>query len=136
MAHAAEGLLQIQGESDIVVTRQAVRDAAATLGFGMTDITQIVTVASELARNIFRYAGKGRMLWRAMSRENAVGIELSFQDEGPGIPDVEQALQEGFTTGGGLGLGLHGTKRMMDEIEIHSTVGKGTTVTVRKWRRK
>jgi serine/threonine-protein kinase RsbT len=127
--------LVIQAESDIVAARRTVREAAARLGFGSTDVTRIVTAASELARNIFKYAGEGVMRWRYLESGGRSGIELQFIDQGPGIEDVNRALEEGYSTGGGLGMGLPGARRLMDELDIQSTVGQGTTVTLRKWRR-
>lgn len=129
------GAVLIQSESDIVGARKAVRLAATALEFGLTDVTRIVTAASELARNIFHYAGSGAMRWRRIDAGGRVGLELTFEDRGPGIADIAQAMQEGYTSGRGLGLGLPGAKRLMDEMEMQSTVGQGTTVTVRKWRR-
>ena len=128
------GQVTIETESDIAVARRAVRDAALTVGFGTTEIARIVTAASELGRNIHKYAGRGLMQWRALENGSRYGLELSFEDRGPGIPDVEEALREGFSTGGGLGMGLPGAKRLMDEMEVESTPGKGTRVVVRKWR--
>ena len=107
---------------------------ATTLGFGTTDATRIVTAASELARNAFRYAGGGVMRCCRLDADGKAGIELTFVDHGPGISDIAQAMQEGYTTGGGLGLGLPAAKRLMGEMEIRSEIGKGTSVTVRKWR--
>ena len=123
----------IKSESDIVTVRKAVRDAAESLGFGITDVTRIVTAASELARNVFIYAGSGVMQWRELDSGGSVGIELKFEDNGPGIANIKQAMKAGYSTSGGLGLGLCGTKRLIDEMEINSQVGKGTTVIVRKW---
>jgi len=125
----------IQCEGDIVVARRAVREAADRLGFGITDTTRIVTGASELARNIFRYACPGVMRFRQVDRNGQRGLELEFEDHGPGIANCEQGLVEGFARSGGLGLGLRGTKRIMDEMQIQTEIGKGTTVIVRKWRR-
>jgi len=124
----------IESESDLVTVRKVVRGLATTTGFGITDLTRIVTAASELARNVLCYAGSGYMRWRTLSLDNRVGIELTFADQGPGIPDVALAMQEGYTTSGGLGMGLPGTKRLMDEMEIQTELGKGTTVTIQKWR--
>ena len=126
----------IQSEGDIVVARRTVRAAAEKLGFGVTDITRIVTGASELARNIFRYACPGVMRVRQLTQNVRVGLELEFEDHGPGIPNWEEGVREGFarTTGRGLGLGLRGTKRIMDEMQIRTEIGKGTTIIVRKWR--
>lgn len=136
MSEPLEGEVRIASESDLVGARKAVRGAADSLGFGVTDVTRIVTAASELTRNIFRYAGAGVMRWRRLENGATTGLELTFADEGPGIPNVERAMQAGFSTSGGLGLGLPGAKRLMDEMEVASEAGRGTTVTVRKWRRK
>jgi serine/threonine-protein kinase RsbT len=130
------GELSIQTEGDIVSARRTVREAATRLGFGATDVTRIVTAASELARNVFKYAGEGVMRWRWLEDGGRCGIELQFEDHGPGIEDVDRAMEEGYSTGGGLGMGLPGARRLMDEMEIQSTVGLGTTVTVRKWGRR
>jgi serine/threonine-protein kinase RsbT len=128
-----QGEFQITSENDIVMARKVVRDAATALGFGLTDVTRIVTAASELTRNIYHYAKSGVMRWRVLNRGTDTGLELTFEDQGPGIPDVEKAMEPGFSTGKGLGMGLPGSKRLMDEMTIESTVGKGTTVIVSKW---
>ena len=130
-----ESELPIESEGDLVTARRAVRDAATALGFGITDVTRIVTAASELTRNIYQYAGSGCLRWQSLNVEGCVGIELTFEDHGPGIPDLAKAMESGFTTGRGLGLGLPGAKRLMDEMTIESQVGQGTRVRVRKWRR-
>lgn len=135
MTELLEGEVPIASEGDIVSARKVVRKTAESLGFGVTDVTRIVTAASELTRNIFRYAGSGVMRWRKLANGNAQGLELTFADEGPGIANVEEAMQAGFSSSGGLGMGLPGAKRLMDELTITSELGKGTTVTVRKWRR-
>ncbi len=126
----------IVDESHIVTVRKTIREAANRLGFGLTDVTRIVTAGSELARNVYHYAGNGVMRWNVVENGDKIGIQLVFEDHGPGIPDIRQAFEPGFSTSGGLGMGLPGTKRLMDEMEIQSQVGIGTTVTVRKWRRK
>ena len=131
-----QGDLRIEAEGDIVLARRVVRSAATGLGFGITDVTRIVTAASELSRNIYHYAGSGVMRWWSLSEVGRVGLELSFEDKGPGILDIDQAMEAGFSTGKGLGLGLPGAKRLMDEIVIQSRVGEGTTIRVRKWLRK
>ena len=131
-----KGEVIIDREPDIVEARRAVREAATKVGFGVTDITRIVTAASELARNIYRYAGRGVMYWQTLDGDHRSGLELRFQDHGPGIPNIEDAMSEGYSTGGGLGMGLPGAKRLMDEMEIQSGVGQGTTVIVRKWKQR
>jgi serine/threonine-protein kinase RsbT len=136
MTNATQGAVRITDESAIVTVRKTVRDVAGQLGFGLTDVTRLVTAASELARNVFHYADAGVMHWRTLDAGGMAGIELVFVDQGPGIPDVEQALQEGYSTAKGMGLGLPGAKRLMDDFEIQSAVGQGTTVTVRKWRKR
>src|ERR1051325_1364565 len=103
---ASEGEISIETEGDIVAARRAVRDVATQAGFSPTDVTRIVTAASELARNIFHYAGKGCMQWRGIESSGQVGLELRFVDQGPGIADIDLALQEGFSSGEGLGMGL------------------------------
>jgi len=130
------GEFRITSENDIVMARKVVRDAATALGFGLTDVTRIVTAASELTRNIYHYAESGVMRWRSLNQGALVGLELTFEDNGPGIPEIEKAMEMGFSTGKGLGMGLPGSKRLMDELMIESTVGKGTTVVVRKWLKK
>jgi serine/threonine-protein kinase RsbT len=131
-----QGEFRIESESDIVTARKVVRDAATALGFGITDVTRIVTAASELTRNIYHYAKSGVMRWRVLNGRDGTGLELTFEDHGPGISDVPKAMEMGFSTGKGLGMGLPGSKRLMDEMTIESTVGQGTTVRVRKWLKK
>ena len=135
MGTETSGELQIRTESDIVAARRTVRDVATELGFAPTEVTRVVTAASELARNVFKYAGEGVMRWRSVQRNSGSGIEVQFADQGPGIEDVNRALEEGFSTGGGLGMGLPGAKRLVDELDIQTVCGKGTTVTLKKWRR-
>lgn len=134
MTLVAPGELVISNEYDIVTARKAVRQAAMEAGFGLTDVTRIVTAASELSRNIYVYAGSGVMRWKGVSSDTD-GLEITFVDEGPGMDDVEQALEPGYTTGKSLGMGLPGSKRLMDEMELSSAPGKGTTVVIRKWLR-
>ena len=109
---------------------------ATGLGFGLTDVTRIVTATSELARNIISFAGSGIMKFKTLDTGADVGIEIIFEDHGPGITNVELAMQEGFTTGKGLGLGLPGSKRLMDQMEVLSESGRGTTIIVRKLKKK
>jgi serine/threonine-protein kinase RsbT len=131
-----QGIVPIEVEADIAVARRAVRDIAAKIGFGVTETTRIITAASELGRNVFKYGGKGKMHWRTVQNGKANGVELRFEDHGPGILDLDAAMREGHSTGGGLGMGLPGAKRLMDEMDIRTAAGKGTTVVVRKWRQK
>ena len=138
MANDAQTVIPLMTEDDIVVARQHAREVARGLGFGMVDQSRIATAVSELTRNVVRYAtdGQGEMLLRrASGASGSTGLEIVVRDKGPGISDVEQAMREGFTSGNGLGMGLPGTKRLMDEMEIESAVGRGTTVTIRKWKR-
>ncbi len=130
------GEVFIDNESAVIVVRKTVREAAVKLSFSLTDVTRIVTCASELARNVFLYAGTGVMKWRALDGSNTEGIELAFEDHGPGIADLDLVMQEGYSTSGGLGLGLPGSRKLMDEMEIVSQAGEGTTIVVKKWRRK
>lgn len=130
-----QGERVIDSEADIVHVRRLLREAATALGFGIADVTRVVTAASELARNIVHFARQGRVRWRAVDRGAEVGIEIVFEDQGPGIPDVGAALREGWSTSGGAGLGLPGSRRLTDELELRSEPGRGTTVTIRKWRR-
>lgn len=135
MALTGSSDLCIESESDVVGARRIVRDVAIQLGFSQTDVTRIVTAASELARNTFKYAGGGVMRSRRVQIGGRSGLELQFEDHGPGIPDVSLAMENGYSTSGGLGLGLPGAKRLMDEMEIESQPGTRTVVTVRKWLR-
>jgi len=135
---ADEQHLSIRSENDIVAARQQAREMARELGFGLLDQSRIATAVSELTRNVIRYAtdSRGEAWIRPLAGEaSAVGLEVVVSDDGPGIADIEQALRAGFTSGPGLGMGLPGTKRLMDEMKLDSEVGRGTTVTVRKWRR-
>lgn len=135
---AEGGVVQIpiDGEDSIIVVRQSARELARSLGFGGLDQSRIATAVSELARNVVRYAtgGKGEARMRALIAGKR-GLEIVISDDGPGIADIEQALGQGFTSGRGLGLGLPGTRRLMDEMDIDSGPGRGTMVTVRKWQR-
>jgi serine/threonine-protein kinase RsbT len=130
-----EVIVPISSDLDIVAARQNARAMATKLGFTPTDQTLIATAISELARNIVRYAQRGEILLRMVERKNSsrCGLIVIARDEGPGISNVHQALEDGYSTSGSLGLGLPGAKRLMDEFEISSVVGKGTTVTAKKW---
>jgi len=124
----------MRGSEDVVAIRQAVREWAISCGFSLVDQTKIVTAASELARNAVLYAGGGTVRLEALNDGARRGLRLVFEDRGPGIPDVAQALKDGFTTGGGLGLGLGGARRLVNEFEIDSRPGEGTRVTITRWR--
>lgn len=132
MAHQVR--VPINSDEDIVTARRTGRVLASEAGFPSSDLTLIATAISELARNIVLYAEYGEVVIRLEEVSGRTGIVVVARDEGPGIPDVEHAMQDGYSTSGGLGLGLPGTKRLMDEFEIESEVGRGTVVTVKKWR--
>ncbi|MFF8971678.1 anti-sigma regulatory factor [Streptomyces sp. NPDC014995] len=118
---------------DLVWVRQHVRQAAATLGFGLVEQTKLVTAASELARNTLVYGGGGEMETARVSEGRSQGLRLTFTDHGPGIADLEQALSDGYTSGDGLGMGLGGARRLVHDFAIDSTPGVGTKVTVTSW---
>ena len=128
-----EETVPINDEYDIVTARSQGKSTASSIGFGLVDQTRISTAISELARNILRYADSGVVYIREVAAEGKTGIEIVAEDHGPGIADLELAMTDGHTTGGGLGAGLPGTKRLMDEFEIDTEVGRGTIVTARKW---
>ncbi len=125
--------LSIRHESDVVPLTSRVRHLAGRLGMGVLNQTKLVTAASELARNMLNYAGGGVVKLEQVSHVEKTGVRLTFSDRGPGIPDIEQAMQDGYSTGAGLGLGLPGAKRLTNEFNLTSVVGEGTTVTVIKW---
>jgi serine/threonine-protein kinase RsbT len=135
MAYSSSGELPIRTESDIVAVRKAIRNAAQAIGFTATDSTRIVTAVSELCRNVYKYAGEGKMLWKSLGRNGDAGIEIVFQDNGPGIENIDLAMTPGYTTSKGLGLGLPGAKRLMDEMRLRSDATAGTTIKVIKWKR-
>jgi serine/threonine-protein kinase RsbT len=124
----------VQSAEDVVAIRQAVRQRAVELGFNLVDQTKIVTAASELARNTVQYGGGGRVTIAAVEDFGRRGIRLTFEDDGPGIPDIDLAMKDGFTTGGGLGLGLSGARRLSNDFTIESEPGKGTRVIITRWR--
>lgn len=126
--------LRIRSDSDIVVARQEGRAVAAEVGFTGSGLTIIATAISEVARNIVAYAGEGEIVLRPLEAGDRRGILIVARDEGPGISDVARAMQDGFSTGKSLGLGLPGAKRLMDEFAIYSEPGKGTTITMTKWQ--
>ena len=126
--------LSLRGEHEVVRIRQVAREWAVSLGFGLVDQTKIVTAASELARNTVIYGGGGIVRLEALNDGPRRGLRLTFEDQGPGIADVTQALKDGFSTGTGLGLGLGGARRLMSEFEIASVPGQGTRVVITRWK--
>ena len=127
--------VRIRSDLDIVAARQKGRELANDLGFGPTDLAIIATAISELARNIVLYARRGEIMLKPAHESDPSGILVVATDEGPGIPDIAEAMHTGYSTSGSLGLGLPGVKRLMDEFEIVSEVGRGTTVIAKKWQR-
>ena len=125
---------EVRSSQDVVAVRQLVREWAVCAGFSLVDQTKIVTAASELARNTLTHGGGGTVRVEALNDGNRRGVRVAFEDRGPGIPDVEQALRDGFTTAGGLGLGLGGAKRLSSDFEIHSYPGQGSRVVITRWR--
>ena len=131
----AEVRVAVRRDTDIVLACQKGRTLAEQLGMTGNDQVIVVIAISEVARNIISYAGHGEIVLGAIERHGMRGISVVARDEGPGIPDVARALQDGYSTGGGLGLGLAGARRLMDEFEVQSQSGKGTTITMKKWKR-
>ena len=126
--------LPIQTDEHMVLVRQAVRKRAIELGFSLVDQTKIVTAASELARNTIQHGGGGTVRLETLNDGPRRGVRLTFEDRGPGINDIAQAMKDGYSTGGGLGLGLSGAKRLTNEFAISSTPGAGTRVAITKWK--
>ena len=126
--------LPIRTEGDIVLVRQAVRARVVALGFGLVDQTKMITAASELARNTLIYGGGGLARLETLHAGPRTGVRVTFEDAGPGIADIELALRDGYTTGHGLGLGLSGARRLVNEFAIESTAGVGTRVAITKWK--
>lgn len=132
---AAPNVVSISSDLDIIAARMAARDVARAMHFGAIDQARIATATSELARNIFVYAGEGEVIIRQVERNGRRGVEIEFTDHGPGILNVDRVLQDGYTTAGTAGMGLPGARRLMDEMEIETAVGVGTTIICRKWLR-
>jgi serine/threonine-protein kinase RsbT len=126
--------MEIRSSEDIVWIRQEVRKSAVALGFGIVDQTKIVTASSELARNTVDYGGGGTVRIETVQNDRRSGLRLTFEDQGPGIADIEQALRDGYTSGSGMGLGLGGSKRLSHEFEIFSKLGEGTRVSIVRWK--
>lgn len=126
--------LPLQTDEHMVIVRQAVRNLAVGLGFSLVDQTKLVTAASELARNTIKHGGGGSALLETINDGPRRGVRLTFEDHGPGIADIVQAMKDGFSTGGGLGLGLSGAKRLTNEFALTSVPGSGTQVVITKWK--
>lgn len=127
-------VIQLRSDSDVVRTRQAVRSMCGDAGFSLVDQTKMVTAASELARNTILHGHGGTAALELLDDPPRRGVRLVFEDQGPGIPDIQRALQDGYTTGNGMGLGLGGSRRLVSEFEVISTPGSGTRVTAIRWR--
>lgn len=134
MASQKHETISIQSSADVILVRQAVRKLAVELSFSLVEQTKIVTAASELARNTLNYGGGGTVKLEVLEEGMRRGLRLTFEDQGPGIPDLDLALKDGYSTGNGLGMGLSGTKRLVNEFNIVSHVGEGTCVTITKWK--
>ena len=126
--------MEVRSSTDIVLIRQAVRNWTAELGFSLVDQTKMITAASELARNSLNYGGGGTVLFESLQEGNRRGLRLTFEDHGPGIPDIALAMNDGYTTGHGMGLGLGGAKRLVNEFDIRSQVGEGTRIMIVRWK--
>ncbi|MET0846904.1 MAG: anti-sigma regulatory factor [Pseudomonas sp.] len=133
MTLRSSGTQPIQIEQDVVLARQTARKLATECGMRLIDLTKLVTAVSELARNTMVYGGGGDMDWQILDENSRVGLRLTFRDEGPGIPDIKLAMTDGWTSGSGLGLGLTGAKRLVDEFELDTTPGQGTRITITRW---
>lgn len=134
MVTLSKETMTIIREIDVIPFRNRLKEYAIRIGMSLLNQTKIITAASELARNMLKYANGGKVMIEVVSKGRENGIRLTFKDEGPGINDIAQAMKDGFSTGKSLGLGLPGTKRLVSEFDIQSVVGKGTTVTVTKWK--
>jgi serine/threonine-protein kinase RsbT len=131
---APSASLPLTTQNDIVACRQMVRRLAQELQFSLVDQTKMITAASELSRNTVVHGQGGRMHWEIVANGSRKGLRLIFEDEGPGIPDLKQALTDGWSSGNGMGLGLSGSKRLVNEFDLQSTPGKGTRVTITRWK--
>lgn len=129
----SKDVMRIVKDQDVVPFRNRVKEMAVKMRMGLVNQTKLITAASELVRNMLKYGSGGEILLEVVSRGRENGVRLTFKDKGPGIPDIALALQDGYSTGKSLGLGLPGTKRLVSEFDIKSEVGKGTTVTIIKW---
>ncbi|MBK5373062.1 anti-sigma regulatory factor [Pseudomonas sp. TH08] len=133
MSVRSSGTQAINIEQDVVLARQTARKLCTECGMRLIDLTKLVTAVSELARNTMVYGGGGDMDWQILDENGRVGLRLTFRDEGPGIPDIKLAMTDGWTSGSGMGLGLTGAKRLVDEFELETEPGKGTRITITRW---
>ncbi len=133
MSVRSNGTQPIAVEQDVVLARQLARKLAQECGMRLIDLTKFVTAVSELARNTMVYGGGGDMDWQILEEGTRTGLRMIFRDEGPGIPDLKLAMTDGWTSGGGLGLGLTGAKRLVEEFELETEPGKGTRITITRW---
>ena len=131
---ATTGSVPVRSEQDIVLTRQLVRKLTQQIKFSLVDQTKMITAASELSRNTLVYGGGGEMRWEFVTHGLKTGLRLAFEDQGPGIPNLELALTDGWTSGGGLGMGLSGSRRLVNDFEIRTGPGEGTCVTITRWK--
>lgn len=134
MSTSNDGVMPIRAEQDIVACRQTVRKLTQELKFSLVDQTKMITAASELSRNTLVYGGGGEMRWEFVREGIRNGLRLHFEDKGPGIPDMELAMTDGWTSGGGLGMGLTGSKRLVNDFSIRTAVGEGTCVSITRWK--
>jgi serine/threonine-protein kinase RsbT len=134
LSEPESGSMMLLTERDIVMSRQMVRKLTQQLKFSLVDQTKMITAASELSRNTVVYGGGGEMRWQVVTQGIKTGLRLEFEDRGPGIPDVQLALTDGWTSGSGLGVGLSGSKRLVNEFDIRTVVGEGTCVTITRWK--
>ncbi|PYC22278.1 anti-sigma regulatory factor [Pseudomonas jessenii] len=133
MTVRSSGTQPIHIEQDVVLARQTARKLATECRMRLIDLTKMVTAVSELARNTMVYGGGGDMDWQILDEDHKVGLRLTFRDEGPGIPDLKLAMTDGWTSGSGMGLGLTGAKRLVEEFELETEPGKGTRITITRW---
>ncbi|SIR13628.1 serine/threonine-protein kinase RsbT [Pseudomonas sp. B10] len=133
MTVRSSGTQPILIEQDVVLARQTTRKLATECGMRLIDLTKLVTAVSELARNTMVYGGGGDMDWQILEENGRIGLRITFRDEGPGIPDIKLAMTDGWTSGSGLGLGLTGAKRLVNEFELDTEPGKGTRITITRW---
>ncbi len=134
MDEPLSGSMALRVEHDIVMSRQLVRKLAQQLKFSLVDQTKMITAASELSRNTIVYGGGGEMRWEITTQGLRSRLQLAFEDKGPGIPDLDQALTDGWTSGAGMGMGLSGSRRLVNEFDITTKVGEGTCVTIARWK--